>query len=467
MPAAVLLVAVGAVLRAPSYPINDPAIFEYYGREIIRGHHLYGDITDVKLPSIYIVNALWQLLFGAHYLVHTVVEVLIDLVTIALFALLLRAYEVRSWQWGTALFAIAFSLIFPQFDYPQHYAVLLILIAYYVGLSGFYVEAAIALALAVTFWTSAVLLGIPLIAAGMTREQLRSFVLAGAGTGVAYYLAFVPAFGLDWILKPLAMWPANFANNGVMYNLLQLRVTVLGSALGPAIGALLCLLFATLRRPEDRAQRFALWWSACALAGTALPPRFTEHFFLPSVPALSMAVAAYGLPSRGALRRPLALLLAAGCAFFAIRSDIVISRSNQLYAVYIQNAGRWITDNVGRGRVIWSEEYIPELDLAADAILPDPYALVTNYQDLAQGILRERGHEIPVRIVRAIWDRWPDLLVFGPISRPDDSVQSLLLVTPDARLRATYALVCGRNLFLSHMAFYAPPELARRFTCPD
>jgi hypothetical protein len=288
------LAVVVSVLKAPVFPINDPALFEYFGWAMLHGQRLYADLLDVKPPSIFVVNALWQTLFGDNYALHTYAEAAVIAASIALFALFLRRRQIPAWALGTFLFAVFFSIPFPQFNYTQHYAIFFIVLGLYLSARGWNLFAGGALALASTFWPPAALTCIPILLEPSGRRE-RILLLGGfLGTAGLYALAMVAAFGPHIFDYFLTVW-TNYAGRAPQITISQLEVTLFDSALGPGIGVLLLLLLLAVRRPVSAASRFALIWSACALAGTAIPPRFSEHYFLPSVPALAMAIAAFGL----------------------------------------------------------------------------------------------------------------------------------------------------------------------------
>src|ERR1700732_1363717 len=129
--AASALAVAGSILKAPFFPSDDPALFEYYGWAMLHGQRLYADLLDVKPPSIYVVNELWQWLFGENYALHTYAEAAVAAATIALFALLLRRWKIRACALGTFLFAVFFTLPLREFDFAEQYAVFFIVLGLY------------------------------------------------------------------------------------------------------------------------------------------------------------------------------------------------------------------------------------------------------------------------------------------------------------------------------------------------
>jgi hypothetical protein len=152
------LVVAGGLLKTPQFPTNDPALFEYYGQQLLRGQRLYVDLWDNKLPSIYLINEFWQWLFGAQYRWHIVVEMLMNAGSVTLFLALLRRHKLSTWPWATCCFAAI--LVLPPaagYDYTEFYALPLILgalLAVDVPLL-----AGACIALAATFWLPSLLIG--------------------------------------------------------------------------------------------------------------------------------------------------------------------------------------------------------------------------------------------------------------------------------------------------------------------
>src|ERR1700694_4829998 len=95
-----------AFLKAKPYPTSDSAYFEFVGREMAHGARLYRDVWDNKLPSIYLTNALWQMILGEQYRLHIAAEIAIQALSAIMFALLLRTMNVRYWAAATLAFVV-------------------------------------------------------------------------------------------------------------------------------------------------------------------------------------------------------------------------------------------------------------------------------------------------------------------------------------------------------------------------
>jgi hypothetical protein len=437
------LTVVASVLKAPSFPINDPALFEYFGRSMLRGLHLYGgSLNDNKLPSIYLVNALWQLLFGTNYVLHTCAAAAVNLASIALFASALRKIGVRAWALGTFLFAAFFSLPFPQFDYAQHYAVFFIILGIWLGTYGRFAFAGVAIALATTFWLPAALTCVPMLLQPLERNQRTALLRGFLGTGAVLVLGVGLLLGGRILFGFLLAW-TSYAR-GINVPLARLGDTLFDSALGSTIIAMLALLLIVLRRPTTRASRFALIWSGCMLLGFAIPPRFSEHYLLPLTPALAMAIASYGVSFKDALRRPIVALAALALLAFAAWLTIREARYIDTYAAYSQRMGHWIGAHAGSGAVIYTFEFVPEVLLAADGIGP-------GRSDLTAGPFG--------------WDRMPDVLVFGPHQAPDLARRHFDITAQRDARTIVYVPVCpGRT---GDLIIYVVASKAGAFVCRE
>lgn len=447
------LVAIVSVLKVPAMPVNDPAFYEWSGWAMTHGERLYTDFTDQKLPSIFLVNALWQWLFPTNYQLHAWVEGGINLVVFALFALLLRGNRVAAWAQATLLFAVAYSLPFPQFNYPEHYAVLFIVLAYWLAFRKQNVLAGASLAIAATFWPPAALGLVPPLARRVSRNEKLAFTGGFAGLGIIGLLAAMPLLGPVWFMKPLM----NALGGLTGLDAVQLHTTFFVSALGPAILSLLLLLWLVARDVENEAQAFALWWAVVALMGTAIPPKFSEHYFLPSVPALSMAVGAFGFP-RGSVRaRPVAAILLAASLIFTVRNAVVVTAAALPYGRTVEALSRSVLSSIGPGHVLWTSEYAPELFLATLSVQAGP--LTIHGQE--SGFGAASGASTDLAIAKDQWLHYPDLVIYGPY-KPLRR-QRLALLNWSLLGGPPYVAVCPRQY--GPFAVYATAELSRRLSC--
>jgi hypothetical protein len=437
------LAVVVSVLKAPLFPISDSALFEYFGWAMLHGQRLYADLVDVKLPSIFVVNELWQALFGANYALHTYAEAALNAASIALFALFLRRRQIPAWALGTFLFAVFFSIPFPEFNYTQHYAIFFIVLALYLSARGRHLFAGGALALATTFWIPAALTCIPILLEPSGRRG-RILLLGGfLGTAGLYALAMLAAFGPQLFTDFARIWTVRV--DARPFNPIYVYGLILYSAPLRAIGVLMLLLLLTVRRPVNAASRFALVWSACALAGTAIPPNFYEHYFLPLTPALSMAIASFGLSRENLVRRPIVAIAVLVLCLMTIAKTADATRESWERSNEVVAIGGWIRSSVGSDAFIFTDEFLPELDLVTLARMPGPSSLLVYTQE------------------RFAWAHWAQVIVFGP-----DSVTIPRIVRQGEpfmpqHLRVQYVPVClGRT---GHFVVYTLPGSVNLFRC--
>jgi hypothetical protein len=241
------LALVVSVLKAPTFPINDPALFEYFGWAMLHGRRLYTDLLDVKPPSIFLVNALWQLLLGENYALHVYAEAGLSAGAILLFALLLRRWKIGAWALGTFVFAASFSLPFPEFNYTQHYAIFFIVLALYLSACGHNFWAGAALALATTFWLPACFTSLAILFQPIARRE-RWLVTGGfVATLLLYLAASFVFFGPQLFGDFVRIWSVRVQNHP--FNARDVRQILTYSALVRTIGVLVLVLLVTVRRP--------------------------------------------------------------------------------------------------------------------------------------------------------------------------------------------------------------------------
>jgi hypothetical protein len=381
------LVLIAAFLKAPQFPTNDPALFEYYGQHLLRGQHLYVDLWDNKLPSIYLVNELWQRLFGTHYAWHLVVEMLINTGSVVLFSALLRRYELASRPWATFCFAAILVLPPAAYDYTEFYALPLILGALLLVDSP--LAAGACIALAATFWLPSVLVGVVICwqRGGLSRIGL--FAAGVLAVAVPYGAAFIYIMGAHVVEALAATWPAYIRHGSA--SLTVSRLAWLRALYAPIIisgaGAALAAFLAFIRRPDNDAQRLAIGWICATVIGGAIPGNASFHHFVPSLAALVFGIAAFaGVPFE---RRTLLPRMLAGLAAVVLLSTTVRSMVSQVRDITglsrsAQTIGACVERAFGSNATIYVAEFAPELYLAADAAPGNPFAMVDPMLDMTQ-----------------------------------------------------------------------------------
>jgi hypothetical protein len=374
------LVVAGGFLKTPQFPTNDPALFEYYGQQLLRGQRLYVDLWDNKLPSIYLINEFWQWLFGAQYRWHVVVEMLMNAGSVTLFLALLRRHKLSTWPWATCCFAAI--LVLPPaagYDYTEFYALPLILgalLAVDVPLL-----AGACIALAATFWLPSLLIGAIICWQGRRIGRVALFVAGVLAVAVPYAVAFIVIIGAQAVTTLAATWPAYIKQGSA--SLTVSRLALVRSLYEPVIisgaGAGLAAFLTFVRRPENAAQKLAIGWICASLIGGAIPGHPSFHHFVPSLAALVFGIAAFAavpFGRRTLLPRALAALAAVLLLSSTVRSVVFQARSVRMLARSAQSIGACIERGFGPNTVIYVAEFAPELYLAANAAPGNPYAMV-------------------------------------------------------------------------------------------
>jgi hypothetical protein len=343
---AAVVVALAAAVGFYHLPTGSAAFYEYVGKTLVGGKTLYRDVWDNKLPSIYYLNALWQLLFGSRYVLHWAAEVFVLLATVGLFAAFSRREGIT--LWGPATFILAVFLSLPplrHFNYTEPYATCLIMLALVATQRGAPIVSGIALTLAATFWLPAVFQAAAILVVCSDRAERLRFLAAFLGSAVLAAAAIVSLFDGAPILAGLGemygwervRWDRPFARFELLHLWNVLNNTGL---LVPIVFAL-----ALVRRPASDSERVALVWLISALAGAAISLEFSEHEFLPLVAPLVFAIVTYGTGQVSLVRT----------AVFALLIVALVSRGSHMLATMRDGIGNEMSEarnTVAVGRVI-------------------------------------------------------------------------------------------------------------------
>ena len=303
-----LVALVVSLFARPVFPMGDPAIFEYIGHAIAGGAHLYTDLWDNKLPSIYYINALWWTLFGAHFALHALAETIVNAGTVALFALVLRACGATRWALATLVFAGLYLFVGGPLDQTEHYATPLTLAGMLLGLRRQPILAGILFVAATTFWIPSVAIGaVPLLAIGDRRGRI-ALIVSCVVAGVVYALGFLAAFGLGTTTELLRSWvsyqagnyagAAGSASHRYAIPFLSPRYYV-ESGLG-LMAALIAIFWTRIR---GSAARFATAWTITAFIVVFALGRPSPHYFLGLYAPLAMLFALQPLSVAAPRRR--------------------------------------------------------------------------------------------------------------------------------------------------------------------
>ena len=287
---AFILATCGAVTLAlatgPRFPFADSALFEFVGRSLANGQHLYSDIWDNKLPGIYLLNeALWRL-FGDNYAAHLAAETALSAATIALFAFVLTRFRIRHWESATLAFAVFYLFVGGPPNETEHYATPFIFAAVALSAMGRYALCGLALAVATTFWVPSFVAGaIPIGALANRGGRIVLWVSLGVAL-VALATSFLYSFGSRTALELVQSWISYIVGNYRHTNYQPAQHRYLFPLLSPAyyiqsgLGVLLFALAVFWRKDSSRAARFALLWSAGTLAIVAVLGKPSQHYFL-------------------------------------------------------------------------------------------------------------------------------------------------------------------------------------------
>lgn len=287
------LVLAGAFLLREPYPSEDSAFFEYVGRALSEGRHLYSDLWDNKLPSVFLVNQLWWKLFGAHYRAHLLAEAIVCVLTVLLFALILRHFGVREWPLGVALFTLVYMLNAESLNQTERYATPLILGAVLLILAKRPILSGIVLVLASTFWVpSFATTVIPILWSASRRERV-FFALASAIAFAAVLFAMVLTFGTRTCLELLQSWTSY---EGAGYSAHRSTGPFGGLPwlfswayyVQSGLVLLVALVAVFWKRTQAPGQRFALLWALSSIATVFALGKPFVHYFLSSYAPLVM-----------------------------------------------------------------------------------------------------------------------------------------------------------------------------------
>ncbi|MDB5042034.1 MAG: putative rane protein [Candidatus Eremiobacteraeota bacterium] len=365
-----------AFLKATPFPTSDSAYFEFVGRQMAHGAHLYRDVWDNKLPSIYLTNALWQTIMGEQYRLHIAAEIAIQALSAILFAVLLRSMNVRPWAAATFAFAVIVIVLPSEYNSTERYALPLSLLAMLWLQKEKPILCGIALVAATSYWMPAGLLVLPVLAQWRANlGQFTRFLSAAFAAVVLEISAAVAFIGVDALRTLAQSWVLYVTEPGQTAGASVSRSLRLGLYTSGA-GVLLPLFAARVQRPQTPAQRLTLWWSIGTLIGAMTSARFYGHYFLLAIPALIAAIAVFP-PRPVRWLNGSAVVLS---AYFAVRSAqymTIVQRSNTALDQHIAHTARTIELGIGPGAVIQGDAE-PGVLLAAHSRTRTPYELASS-----------------------------------------------------------------------------------------
>ena len=294
--AASVVCAIGAAIVFYHIPIGSAAFFEYAGRAILKGNVLYRDVWDNKLPSIYYINSLWQILFGSQWVLQWIAQLGVLLATILLFAIFARGERVR--YWGPATLVVTVLLSMPplqHFGYTEPYALPFVMASLVAAQRRAPIASGIFLCLAATFWIPSALTVIAILVYQREQRSRVRFLLGFAISALVYGALMLVVLGPS-VVGSLIHDMRNYesmksrADAGGLKGLALHLLTTLEST---ALLIPVVLAIGVIRKPTTRTERFALVWLACTLAGAFVNLNLFQHYFIPSAAPLVFAIAIF------------------------------------------------------------------------------------------------------------------------------------------------------------------------------
>lgn len=402
---ALAVIAMIATACASPRPIYDAALFEYVGRELANGSMLYRDVWDNKLPSIFLVNALWSQLFGDRTIARALAECVVDLASVALFARLMVLERVRAWAPAAATFGIALAML-GYANLTEHYALPFILAGLLCARLRRDVAAGVCIAIAASFWIPAVLV-IAVTLAGDRPQRFRAPVAACAAA-LAGAAAFVAVIGVPLASELVQSWTA-YLGGGESLGARFADLRGVAAPLSLIVATSAAGVVLAWRAWPERAARRALVWLIAAWAGAVIPLHPFVHYLLPAVPA-AIACIAIGLPRLGVRQA------AAAAAFVALFGGAYIAHAHRgadTENARAARAGALIREHLGPGATLATDDYEPALYLASGARLRDRFELAYH----ANAAFVAARKKMPVTAMLAGYDGAADAYVAmnGPV----------------------------------------------------
>lgn len=410
----VAVAVVGGLFLQGTYPIADNAMFSYVGRAIAHGHVLYVDVWDNKLPGVYYVNALWQMLFGEQYLLHAIAEICVALLSGTLLALALRDFALHAWLPAPVVLLLLLCLVSPL-NTTEAYALPLLLAAILAARRAHPAISGVLVGTASIFWLPSVLMGVPLSLL-VPRTFWMALALGVLGPLVALLAAFV------WMLHPIGLvtllrsWSEYVTTPPVFA--LHHRFAILNRVAAPmgalnnlwfgsiAAGAasLLAILLGTIRRPATQAQRFGLYWTAAMLAGTFAGTRFYSHYFIPSLAAMLFTITTFGMNKGRSIALALALGFATYFTILTFREVREIWVSTEARSALVARVAARMQPFVNGRFTLQVDSYRPDLYLALNPKLRSPYEIAApaNSTFLRKTVQTLPGADIRVNTTRDV-----------------------------------------------------------------
>ncbi len=355
-------------------------MFEYVGRALLHGQALYRDVSDNKLPGVYYLNALWQLLFGEAYKAHAFVEALIAGLSTGLLALVIRNFGLRLWLPASAALMVLLCVAFPL-NTTEAYALPLLLGAILAARRSSPIFAAVLVSVACLLWVPSIVMVIP-ICAIVLRPAWWQVVGSAFAVLIMFSFGLFRAVGSATLITLVQSWLSyvamplpSHAHHPVLSAVLAAGTRFYQGTVSAAILPLCILLAATMRRPFSEAQRFGLIWTLSMVLAACIGMRFIGHYYIPALAAVLFTLAAFGFSH--VLQPPRLVVVVLAAILFAQTSVMVtaawaVTHDRSLHVARIGAA----TAPIVRGRLtLGVDSYQPGLYLALSPKLRNPYEI--------------------------------------------------------------------------------------------
>jgi hypothetical protein len=364
--AAVLLLS---FFKLPHFPIDDSATFEYYGNAMLHGQKLYLDLWDNKLPSIYFVNAAFQLVMPHLYALHQFFQLTLNVFSAYLFRSILTRREAKYTEIAALIFFTIISLIPRHLNTSEHYALPLILLSFIFFERGKGFVSAICIAFACTFWVPSAIPAAWFLFRLPTRSKLAFF--SGSALIAGLLVAILTLLTNGNIGGLLASWHGYLQSDSGVHSL-KTFIGRLHDSLGDAmITPLILALFVWFRKPTNRFEVDLLGWTLCSFVAACVSLRLYAHYFLPlTAPLLLLIACAASSFELGDLKRqPWRGAIALVAALMLIRSGLAarhIFKTVHGYDLEQRSIGTQINSAGASGMTLETVgRYAPEIFLSS------------------------------------------------------------------------------------------------------
>jgi len=371
------------LIRVMPLPIDDPATFEYIGIQIDHGAKLYTDIWDNKLPPIYYVYALLNVVAPRNFYLHAVFFCAINILASLGFALVLKKSGFLKVSYYALLYVFITS--FAQFDFsaPEYLASVFLNFSVYAAMCKRPLYAAILLVCATFFWIPSIALSIiPFLL--VDKRQRLMFTFSYCSIGALSFLSMFSMLGNLAFMHLLGSWRQYIQSSDPSITLRKVMRNLLNGLEFSGLLIVLSVPCILWPRRWSYMQKVALAWLALALLGAVPSHRFYPHYFIPSIaPALILAILSFSQIDKRkfstvALRLVLLVFVVAALSYPTLRNIV----DSQKYMKKSENKALLISNDILKenGKDVTLDiygEYLPQVFLASNLRPTRPEGLVS------------------------------------------------------------------------------------------